>query len=71
LYTGHNISLPPPTLDEQLVLELKVGVEILELLEWLPSSVVFGQTVPLDEDLPSTPTKLSTIRHQKETTIQR
>ena len=37
--TGHNIS---PPLSKQLVLELEVGLEILELLEQLPSSVVVG-----------------------------
>ena len=62
---GHNIS---PPLDEQLVLELEGGVEVLELLELLPHSLLCRQTVPLDEDVPNTPAKLGvqgTVRHWK------
>jgi len=57
-----------PPLDEQLVLELEGRVEVLELLELLPRSLLCRQTVPLDEDIPNTPAKLGvqgTVRHWK------
>ena len=47
----HNIS---PRLRKQLVLELKVGVSFLELIEALPSGIVFSQAVPLDQHAPDT-----------------
>jgi hypothetical protein len=49
-------SLPP--LDEQLVLELEGGVEVLKLLEQLPSRLLCRKIVPLDEDMPNNPAKL-------------
>jgi len=52
---GHNIS---PPLDEQLVLELEGRVEVLELLALLPGRLLCKKTVPLDEDVPNSPTKL-------------
>jgi hypothetical protein len=67
---GHNIS---PRLEKQLVLKLEVRVVVAELLEQLPSCIVNGQAVPLDEDVPNIMTKLSTRhlgRGRKEAAIQ-
>lgn len=47
-YTGHNIS---PHLFKQLIIELNIWVAVLEVVQWLPSSVIFGQTLPLYENL--------------------
>ena len=52
---GDNIS---PCLRKQLVLELKVGVSFLELIEALPSGIVFSQAVPLDQHALDTTTTL-------------
>jgi len=49
LDVGHNIS---PRLHKQLVLELKVGELLAELWKRLPSGVVVGKVVPLDEQMP-------------------
>ena len=67
---GHNIS---PRLEKQLVLELKVGLDVAEGLEWFPGSFICRQAVPLDEDVPIAPPMLSTkgtLRRWKKTTIQ-
>jgi len=66
---GHNIS---PPLDEQLILELEGRVEVLELLALLPGRLLCRKTVPLDEDVPNSPTKLGAqdaVGRWKQTTI--
>jgi hypothetical protein len=55
LHTVHNIS---PCLDKQLVLELKVRVEVLELLEPLPGGFLNRHSMPLDENVPDITSKL-------------
>lgn len=49
LKSRHNIS---PHLDKQLVLELYIGVESLDVLEWLPHHIIFQKTLPLDQQTP-------------------
>jgi hypothetical protein len=61
LHTGHNIS---PHLDKQLVLELKVRVEVLELLEPLLGGFLNRHAVPLDENVPDITSKLGTQSRQ-------
>ena len=51
----HNI---PPCLEKQLVLQLKLRVEVLELRQRLPRSVLRRQAEPLDQDVPNISTLL-------------
>jgi len=55
-FPSHNIS---PPLDEQLVLELKRRKEGAKLLNGLPRSFSIWKTVPLNQDVPNTATKLT------------
>jgi len=56
---GHDIS---SLLGKQLVLELKRGKASAEVVDGLPSCVVFRQPFPLDKHVPDTATKLTTER---------
>jgi hypothetical protein len=50
LDADHNIS---PCLEKQLVLELELGVEVLELPEQLPGSVLSSHALLLKENVPN------------------
>ena len=52
---GHNISL---RVEKQLIFELKLRVEVLELREQLPRSILGRQAEPLDQDVPNISTLL-------------
>jgi hypothetical protein len=56
LDASHNIS---PRLHKQLVLELEVRKLLVELRERLPSRVVIGKALPLDQQAPLIATLLS------------
>jgi len=66
---GHNIS---PRLRKQLVLELEVGVEGAELVDDLPSRVLFRKALPLDEYLPDASTLMRTehLSRSRQPTVQ-
>ena len=55
MVAGHNIS---PRLRKQLILELKVGVGSLEVVDAFPCSIHLSQPEPLDQYAPDTPALL-------------
>jgi hypothetical protein len=65
----HNIT---PSVDNQLVLEQKIGKDSLEVLDWLPRRLAHRKARPFDQDLEYTTTELSfkdALRNLQGTTL--